>query len=258
MPSIKDIIRNWQTYVPFLHDIRYDIQFAWRKIKGQAHEADFELLSQISIPPGMDILDVGANRGESLQSLLIVSRIKNNQFYSFEPHGTIFKKLKSRYGEHKGISLRNYGLGEKKGNFQFYVPFYRKWMFDGLASFVKKEAEGWLAAFLWNYKSKNLHLKEILCETETLDDQKLNPFFIKLDVQGFEQQVLNGGKRTLESSKPILLIEAIKPETKQFLTAMGFQFYRYQNKKLYSGNGWLNTYCIPKERMEDFKHLFAQ
>ncbi|MBU2375926.1 MAG: FkbM family methyltransferase [Bacteroidetes bacterium] len=258
MSSIKDIIRNWQTFFPFLHDLRFDLQFAWRKIKGQTHDSDFELLSQISVPLGMDLLDVGANRGEALQSLLMALKTDNNQFYSFEPNEIIFQKLKSRYGKHVGVNLRNYGLGHEKGSFQLYIPFYRKWMFDGLASFIKEEVESWLPTFIWNFKPENHYLKETICQIETLDSQKLNPFFIKLDVQGFEQQVLDGGKKTLEVSKPILLIESIKHETEEFLSVMGYQFFHYQNRKLHLGNGLLNTYCIPQNRINDLMHLFSE
>lgn len=255
MASLKNIIRNWQTFFPFLHDFRFDLQFAYRRILKKAHDPDFEVLKYIEVPLKMDILDVGANRGEALQSILMSAKIKDNQIYSFEPNPIIFKSLSKRFGKRKNVNLRNFGLGESSGFFDLYVPFYRKWMFDGLASFVKEEAEGWLATFLWNFKPEAQHLEKIVCKVETLDDQKLSPFFIKLDVQGFEQQVLNGGRKTLENFKPTLLIEALKTETQQFLADLGYQFFRYENGKLVKGNGWINTFCIHNERMMSFHHL---
>lgn len=255
MASLKNIIRNWQTFFPFLHDFRFDLQFAYRKIRKKAHDPDFEVLKYISIPPQMDILDVGANRGEALQSILMSVKIKDNQIYSFEPNAVIFKSLSRRFGSRRSVSLKNFGLGETAGFFDLYVPFYRKWMFDGLASFVKEEAESWLATFLWNFKPEAQHLEKMVCRVETLDSLELNPYFIKLDVQGFEQQVLNGGKKTLENSRPVLLIEALKIETQEFLGDIGYQFFRYENRKLVKGNGWINTFCIPNERMMNFHHL---
>lgn len=255
MASLKNIIRNWQTFFPFLHDFRFDLQFALRKIRQKAHDPDFEVLRYIEVPSKMDILDVGANRGEALQSILMCLKINDHQIYSFEPNTIIFKSLSKRFAKRKSVNLRNYGLGEIPGFFELYIPFYRKWMFDGLASFVKEEAEGWLATFLWNFKPEAQRLEKMVCKVETLDSQDLNPFFIKLDVQGFEQQVLNGGKKTLENSKPVLLIEALKVDTQKFLEDLGYQFFRYENQKLVKGNGWINTFCIPNERMESFHHL---
>jgi hypothetical protein len=40
-----------------------------------------------------------------------------------------------------------------------------------------------------------------------LDDLGINPKFIKLDVQGFEYDVLMGGLETIKSNRPIMIIE---------------------------------------------------
>lgn len=58
-----------------------------------------------------------------------------------------------------------------------------------------------------------------------------------------------GGAETLRTFLPILLIESIKPEHIEFLSPMGYAFYRFEHKTFVPGLGHLNTFCIHPSRM---------
>jgi len=90
-----------------------------------------------------------------------------------------------------------------------------------------------------------------------LDDFQLNPYFIKIDVQGFELEVLQGGAETMKKNLPILLIESLSKDCRTYLSSFGYQFYGYHNGVLKEGAGGLNTYCICLEKHPELKKYIA-
>ena len=115
--------------------------------------------------------------------------------------------------------------------------------------FLKYEAaESWLKTRLWRFKEDQLSIKSLPCQIRKLDDFKFNPYFIKIDVQGFEYEVLKGGKHTIKTHKPILLIESITSEVIQLLEEFDYQFYYFFKGAFLPGKGRLNTYCMTPEK----------
>jgi len=55
-----------------------------------------------------------------------------------------------------------------------------------------------------------------------LDELGLAPFFIKLDIQGYEYRALLGGERTIRTHEPVLLIESPDEQTIEFLAKLGY------------------------------------
>jgi hypothetical protein len=131
-----------------------------------------------------------------------------------------------------------------------YVPFYKKWMFDGLASFDAKSAGDWLKGRMYFYDDRHVSLRETLCRITRLDDLNLDPFFIKLDIQGYEFEALKGSRETLERNEPILLIESPpEDEIRSFLGEMGFQMFAYKEGRFFPGQiGRQNTYFMTKAK----------
>jgi FkbM family methyltransferase len=62
-------------------------------------------------------------------------------------------------------------------------------------------------------------------ELMALDDLEIAPAVIKIDVEGLELAVLLGATRTLNRSKPALLVEALNGdrEVRRFLTPLGYR-----------------------------------
>jgi len=121
-------------------------------------------------------------------------------------------------------------------------------MFDGLSSFHYQEAAGWLKDRLWRFKQKHLEVREMTCPVKTLDSFDLQPYFVKIDVQGHELQVLQGGENTLKQHKPILLIEALNQDIADYLSVFGYEFFYWEDEVLKPGFGELNTFCITGNR----------
>lgn len=249
----KKIFRSVQVYFPFLQDLRFSTQRRLNRMLGKPHEHDFNLLKQF--PPGngqLLFVDIGTNRGDAIQSMLVMQ--KNCSVVGFEPNPIVFAKTARLYKNSKKVTLHNCGLGKENGSFTLYLPFFRNFMFDGLASFNRGEASDWLKGRIFGYRNELLHIKEINCEVKRLDDFNLQPYFIKIDVQGLEYEVLLGSQETLKRSKPVLLIETPSEQVMSFLSGLGYKPYFYHNNGLEPGRGALNTYFFTDEKKQALVH----
>lgn len=246
---MKDFLRSVQTYFPFLHDLRFKLKIEYTRFTKNPHEYDFRALKHFKPENNQVFVDVGSNRGESIASMLACSS-GEHRIIGFEPNPFIFQKLENTFRKSSLVELHNCGLGSSAQTHHLYVPFYRNWMFDGLSSFKYDAAKNWLVHRLWNYKPEKLNIKKVSCRICRLDDFSLNPYFIKIDVQGYELEVLKGAQNTIEKHKPILLIESPGREVFDYLSKLGYNFYNYGQTGFSEGNGDLNTFAMTKEHFE--------
>jgi FkbM family methyltransferase len=88
----------------------------------------------------------------------------------------------------------------------------------------------------------------------TLDSLELSPGFIKIDVEGFEREVLVGGRSTISRCKPVMYIEDDRVDRSSALRAeirsLGYDIiehkptiFRSDNYAGYTGNAWDRVYC---------------
>jgi FkbM family methyltransferase len=250
---MKRFLRSVQTFFPFLHDLRFNLKFIWIRGFKSPSEKDFNALKLFNPQTDQVFVDVGANRGEAILSMLIEKRL-SNKIIAFEPNPWVFKKIeRNPIISKKRLELYNFGLGSENEDLTLFVPFYRRWMFDGLSSFHYEEARDWLRDRLWKFRDKDLSIQKMTCQVRKLDDFQLNPYFVKIDVQGHELEVLKGGIETLKRHHPVLLIESMTEEIMQFLKPLGYQFYAFNNREFSLGTGTLNTFCITAEQYQTFR-----
>lgn len=171
------------------------------------------------------ILDIGANIGTT--SLFFASINPNAQIISFEPHPDTFKRAVEniKLNNFQNIDLINIGLGEKKERLKLYEVNENN---PGMNRIIAED--------------KDLPFKQI--DIEMLDVIMLERGiskvdFIKIDVEGFEYSVLQGGKEIIKS-KPMLFLELddnnLKENNKSakelidLLLSFGYkEFYRADN-----------------------------
>ena len=228
-----------------MQDYRFQAQRNLRSILNKTHEDDFEALSILPQTSNNLFLDIGANRGDAVHSILM--RRPDAKVISFEPNSLLVEKIKNVYRNDLRVEVRNHGLGDKEGSFELYVPFYNNYMFDGLASFIERRAHRALINRLYGFNPEKLEVKKIVCTVKRLDSLNLEPYFIKIDVQGFEYEVLLGGEKTIRKFKPILLIET--PDTKElsFLTSLNFDPFVFKKGKLIPGTTGMNVFFIHRD-----------
>ena len=173
---------------------------------GRPHEADFAAFRHFTHRTGL-FLDVGANSGESVLSFRLFN--PTAPILSIEPnpyHEPDLRFLKQRID---GFDYVLCAAGEHHGRATLYVPVYRRLPLTGEASFHRDQAMAsyWMQEQVGASAARSVRLVEVEVEVKRLDDLGLSPAFVKIDVQGFEAQVIAGLRSTIVKSRPVLLLE---------------------------------------------------
>ncbi|MDX1959889.1 MAG: FkbM family methyltransferase [Leptospiraceae bacterium] len=144
------------------------------------------------------IFDVGANIGSI--SLLMAEHYSTSTIYSFEPTIYAFEKLNKNLALNPKLKDRvvpvNCFVSETSGISQRKEAF-SSWKIDG--SETHHPIHGGINQLA---SDKNYSIDDFTVERQI---EKLN--FIKIDVDGFEWDVLSGAKKTIEKFKPIIVFE---------------------------------------------------
>lgn len=139
------------------------------------------------------ILDVGANIG----CTAILFGELSNKVYAFEPSPTTFAFLEKnilRSGR-KNVFPQNIGLGVESGQFTLtFAPSNRS------GGFVSNQIQASVG-----HTVEKIVIQRLDEAVKSLNLQQID--FIKIDVEGFEGHVLRGGKQTILSNRPVVLLE---------------------------------------------------
>lgn len=245
MLDIRKAIRTLQVYFPFLQDYRFRMQRTMRAAFRIVHEEDFHILDYLPLRDGDLLIDAGANRGDAIQSMLM--KRPKCRVAAFEPNPVLVEKLRRLYHGNPRVAIYEAGLGSSHSVVTLHVPFYREYMFDGLASFHEQNAKEWLTTRVYGFRHDWLSIRRVHCAIKPLDSFELNPAFIKIDVQGFEGEVLRGCRETLRRCRPVLLIETPGKNECAMLRTMDYEPFVMENGVLYPGTGKFNVLFIPCE-----------
>lgn len=142
------------------------------------------------------VIDVGSNKG---QFVLLVEKIyKNIQIFSFEPIKEVYLKQKKFFSKNKNIEIFNFGLGSK--NKDVVLNITKK---NDSSSILEIKNPDQLEK-----KFEILEKRKIAVKTldEVLSQFNLGEnLLIKLDVQGYELEVLFGANKLLSRIKYIII-----------------------------------------------------
>lgn len=247
--NFKVLARTLITFFPSLKDHAYTLKRSLRLLLDSAVEEDFNALRFFPDRQDLLFLDIGTNQGAALDVFL--KRNRSCTIYAFEPNPNVFQKIHARFKTHPRVKLHNFGLGVKEGTFKFFVPVYRGYEFDGWGSLSPDFDDSWLGEKILFYNRKFLKMREIECVVKRLDDLGLTPFFIKIDVQGSELDVVQGGETTIKKSQPIILLESGKRdgEIKSFLAQFRYRLYSYSRGKFIEGQrGSPNSFFMTDDK----------
>jgi FkbM family methyltransferase len=245
--NLKKLLRTAQTCFPWLLDAKFSAMRFTRNTLGIPFENDFNALSLFPQVDGALYLDVGANRGQSTDAILM--NRKDIRLQLFEPNELLCERLRSLFCDNKDIVVNGFGLGDEDTQGILVVPVYNGWLFDGLGSFNETEAADWLKGRIFFFDQRFLALRKSRCRIAKLDDLGLAPFFIKLDVQGYELKALRGGERTIVAHEPVLLIESPSDGLVSYLAALGFNLYAFDRGRFVPGiRGAPNTFFMTTKR----------
>jgi len=176
---------------------------------GGAHDVKVfsEVLRYTKDQPKRVMVDVGANIGRWAKYF----QKEYHQIFCFEPAPYNIECLQKNTEHDNNIHVRTYGLGDTKHKASLSIAVQ-----DHLGStMAKPDPNG-----------------EI--EIQRLDDQNLPDLdLLKIDVEGFETEVLRGGAQIIRDKKPLIAIERhlfnykllgkTKKESHLYLQELGYQ-----------------------------------
>lgn len=143
--------------------------------------------------------DVGANKGEYIFAAEKI--LPKDNIYAFEPNPNLFFKLKHLF---KKSHINQLALSNQNGEAQLKVPFLNYIEDDSLGSLnINGKEQNETRADYYTIKTITIDRYCFLNNVPRLD-------CIKIDVEGFELNVLEGGKHTLKIHQPVLIIEIEK------------------------------------------------
>ena len=199
------------------------------------------------------VMDVGANRGQSIASFL--ATLPGVKVHAFEANPAFHGVLRMVASECGGlVDVHPFGLGARAERLDFYLPsgggvpfleeattrrdyFERPW--------VKKKFD----------ERGGLGLEVIQVEVRRGDSCRLRPDIVKIDVEGAEADVLEGLRETIETARPVLLVENSDWHgTTSFLSPRGYKPFRFleEERQLVPFFGeTTNSFHIPESLVAD-------
>jgi FkbM family methyltransferase len=175
-------------------------------------------------------IDIGANTG--IYSLLAASVNKNCKVFSFEPMPDSYDALV------RNIAINNYEniihpIKKAVSNIddvaQFNIPYN-----SVFASSASLDIDGFRG-----FKGSSIEVNVVTID-KFLVDTNSNPDLIKIDVEGFEDRVLEGMRGLLDRHHPAIILECLSDgpakEITDILTDYSYRFYHLTDIGLVENN----------------------
>ncbi len=171
------------------------------------------------------VIDIGANEGQFSDRIRML--FPDSMIYAFEPINRSFELLQKNFGKDSKFKSFNLALGDAPGKTIFNVNDYSP------SSSVLPQTENLSKNF--SYASTT---REVSVDISTLDNVFSNiefdlPLLVKIDVQGFENKVIAGGKKVISKAALVLcevsFVELYKnqplfDEVYEMLNDIGFSY----------------------------------
>lgn len=171
--------------------------------------------------PGTTVLDIGSHLGTHTLNL---SRIIGDKgtVHAFEPQAKLFCELaiNMHLNHCQNVVLHHNALGSEEKWIEMQIP-KESWTAPLAPTFVN-EGRAVINEFLHNTTGDRAKIVR-------LDDLKLNNVsFIKMDVEGFEMEVIKGGLETIKTNMPTMIIEIFNDPQKDqkiaYIVSLGYSF----------------------------------
>ena len=211
-------------------------------LKGDGEDSCVRFITSL-LKTGDIFFDIGANVGLfSLAVNSLSARMGGGGvlFYDFEPLPPTFEMMKKTLMinniSEDVIKPFNIGFSNQCGSFDFYYPG------NSEAASLQPITDDFYI------KNKNGTQEKVRCSVSKLDsfcnEQKIKRLdFMKIDVEGNEKFVLEGGLETIEAFRPMVYCEMLRKHAKRFgyhpneiimmMSKLGYECFYYENEKLH-------------------------
>ena len=231
----KRSLKNLGIRYPIINSIRFNnvnflIYFASKGIieeiilKEGSYEGNLLTLADCFIGEKTIIIDVGANIG--FESLYFAKKYPGNLVFSYEPASFAHQCLSrsKEINRCENLKIFKMGVGDKGGQMQINAPTHNSYN-KGLAAIDN------------NFDLDDTFVKETIAIV-TLDEhikENQRVSFIKIDVQGYEQNVLRGALDLIGKDRPVIIFEHYdsyhsqpleeRKKIESLFSSMNYEFY---------------------------------
>lgn len=238
-------IAHHYTRQPFrLHSYRHKGYWFHGKNREKSEMAAFALL----IRSGDTVFDVGGHIGYT--ALYFNELVGAGRVHVFEPGPNNLPYLRRNIAPCPGITLAEVGVGDVVGRLPMFIEDL-----TGQNNSLHQDFEG-----LKNNRAAahdgGMTVQEVMISVTTLDAYVdmtgVAPDFIKVDVEGFELQVLAGARQTLAEHRPILMVEIQSDHRAVFarLSALGYVAHDPDlDAAEVPDSGTADYFFIPREKL---------
>ncbi len=215
---------------------------------GRWREAETMRLLRRVTPAGGTALDLGAHIG--FLSLYLASLVgPRGRVYAFEPGPNNLPYLRRNVRPRANISVVAKGAGNTDGETTFYV--------ESLTGQNNSFVRGFDVFEYYRDRAfdTRIRVSEARVGIVTLDrfirEEGLRPDLVKIDVEGFEREVLEGAGTLLREARPILAIEISRDKGRvmEMLSSAGYALYTPDLRAVRRPEDLdVNTFCFHRER----------
>jgi FkbM family methyltransferase len=175
------------------------------------HDKSYRALRHfVALKPEGLFLDIGANDGISALSFRRFSR--SYRILSLEPNALLEPALKKLKASDPHFDYRMIGAGAVAARVQFFVPLYKNIV---LHTFTSNNRGHILAAIDKSFGASianDVTIEAFDCDIIPIDSLDINPSIIKIDAEGFDYEVIEGLKTTIQRTRPFIMIEIADSE----------------------------------------------
>ena len=204
-----------------------------------------------------DVIEVGSNNGHfTIEFAELVGN--KGRVFAYEPQRIIFQQLCCNLFLNgiDNVFAYQLAIGNEKGVVKFeYADYFN----NGSVNFGDVS--------VYDDKKSNFNSFEEV-QSDTIDSFEFNEVkVIKIDVQGYESNVINGALKTIEKHRPYIFIEieekclikfgSSEKELIKIIEDLGYVVKRFQVGIPYSSSSGycLDCVCIPKEKYDNKKYV---
>lgn len=254
--KVYALLRAAQSYFPLARRAKFETYNALTRYFGLKIEEEFHFLSKIG--EVALAIDIGGNWGQSIEALQWTCKPK--RIVCIEPNPYLNGILRARYRSRPEIIVLENAVSDAPGEHRLYVPSYRGFVYDGLASLDRASAAEWLNEHrVAGFDRSKLRIDEHTVKVITLDSLQLQPDVVKIDVQGHEYQAVKGGEQTFRRAQPITIIETPDSRVVELLASYGLLPFRYHAAHLAPGDtSGLNTVFLGARDRQRFAALIRE
>ena len=147
-------------------------------------------------------IDVGTNIG--LLSIPVLANYKNADVISLEPSSSVFpflKKTQSGSAFQNRWEIINKAIGKSDGNIKFKRNLKKDSAFDSIATLNEANHDDYIYDVV-----ELVRLDQYL----NIPADRYSSIVLKIDVEGFELDVLHGAKGFIKLHKPYVVFEMVK------------------------------------------------